>query len=101
MDIGLLLLIVAVTGYIFNLFGQNKQPNHLIGYRTKRSLLNQENWILAQKTFFSMSVLFTFIIVMINKFVGFPLKIYTILSLLSYFLSALITEIRLEKHKRE
>jgi uncharacterized membrane protein len=92
MNIGMLLIIVSAIAWLANLFNLIPQPNRLIGYRTKRSLLNPECWNLAQKIFFPLSILIIMIVMILYKNMLFNTSMYTILCLASYILAAIITE---------
>lgn len=97
MNIGVLLLMVSTVFSIINLFNLNSNPNHMIGYRTKRSISSFENWHLAQNIFFPVSIIFLLILIILYKNDVFSSNVYLILCLTSYIISAIITEFILYK----
>lgn len=52
----MIFFIISVTTYVLVYFflivlGKDSDPNMIIGYRTRRSMKNKENWLLAQEYF--------------------------------------------------
>ncbi|HAZ7958012.1 TPA: SdpI family protein [Enterococcus faecalis] len=97
MNIGILLLIVSVAFIFINLFSLNSSPNHMFGYRTKRSMSSDKNWHLAQNIFFPTSIVFILLLIVLHKNILSNNSIYNILCLISYVVAAIITEYILSK----
>lgn len=101
MDIGLFMLTLSLLASLASIFKLNSTPNFLIGYRTKQSMSNDQNWRFAQKNFFPISFIFVLIVILFNRngFIG--EEVYTVLCLVVYMLAAVVTEYMLYKKNRK
>ncbi|SFM34480.1 SdpI/YhfL protein family protein [Bacillus sp. 5mfcol3.1] len=71
----MLLLIISLVTFIIvfvsmEILGNDSNPNKIIGYRTKRSMKNKENWIMAQKYFKFLFIRSYLIIVIFSLFLS-------------------------------
>lgn len=101
MDIGLFMITLSFLASLASIFKLNSSPNFLIGYRTKRSMADNQNWKFAQKTFFPISFIFILIVILFNRNGLLGDGAYTILCLVVYMLAALLTEYMLYKKNRK
>lgn len=102
MDIGLLLIAASAVVYVLFILGIGNLPNHMIGYRTRRSRKNPDSWKLAQNIFFPLSIFLLALILFIHQKGIFSDRWYNIFCLLTYVLAAVITEYilyRREQHR--
>ncbi len=107
--------VTFISVYFFLVvLGKNSEPNMLIGYRTKRSMKNEESWLLAQeyfgtlfkKVYLSMTIIGVFL-ALYEHFANFNFldsELYGIILVVSSVIPIIIvmykTENMLKKHER-